>query len=136
METNRPTAQDFDELTSFLGRLYEPGFDPIKQWYGGAADENGYLQWPWPDYEETVIEFVRAAGKGCWTDFDYVSKDVSALVDASEDRIKTADLETAKSILTWCIRGERFCEGHWGVVIGSGIVRRVLERLLELRPES
>jgi hypothetical protein len=36
-------------------------------------------------------------------------------------------------MLTYCVRGERFSEGHWGAMIEQGHVRRLLERLVEIR---
>ena len=35
-------------------------------------------------------------------------------------------------MLTYFVRGERFCDGHWGRLIEGGHVRRILERLAEL----
>ena len=36
-------------------------------------------------------------------------------------------------MLTFCVRGERFCDGHWAAMIEGGQVRRLLERLKEIR---
>ncbi len=52
----------------------------------------------------------------------------------NEDIVKTASLAQVKTMLTYCVRGERFCEGHWAAMIEQGHIRRLLERLLELRP--
>ncbi|OGL43716.1 MAG: hypothetical protein A2161_13445 [Candidatus Schekmanbacteria bacterium RBG_13_48_7] len=42
--------------------------------------------------------------------------------------IDTATIDTIKLILTYCVRGERFCDGHWGAVLESGIIVAVLKR--------
>ena len=38
-----------------------------------------------------------------------------------------------KTMLTYCVRGERFGDGHWAAMIEGGHVRRLLERLTEMR---
>jgi hypothetical protein len=35
-------------------------------------------------------------------------------------------------MITCCVRGERFCDGHCGGLIEDGYIRRLLERLLRL----
>jgi hypothetical protein len=40
-----------------------------------------------------------------------------------------------KTMLTFCLRGERFADGHWGEMIEAGHIRRLLERLLVIRSE-
>ncbi|MFN8413162.1 MAG: DUF6508 domain-containing protein [Anaerolineales bacterium] len=35
-------------------------------------------------------------------------------------------------MLTFCVRGERFSDGHWGAMIEEGYIRRLLERLIEI----
>jgi hypothetical protein len=36
-------------------------------------------------------------------------------------------------MLTYCVRGERFCDGHWENLLRSGRVVALLRRLAELR---
>ena len=38
-------------------------------------------------------------------------------------------------MLTYCVRGERFCDGFWGSAIESGKIRAILERLKEIQQE-
>jgi hypothetical protein len=52
-----------------------------------------------------------------------------------ETRLKTASLHEIKSMLTFCVRGERFSDGHWGEMIEKGYIRRILERLNEIKSE-
>jgi hypothetical protein len=40
-----------------------------------------------------------------------------------------------KTMLTFCVWGERFCDGHWAAMNQGGHVRRLLERLAELRAQ-
>jgi hypothetical protein len=52
-----------------------------------------------------------------------------------EARVRRASLDEIKTMLTYCVRGERFCDGHCGEMIEQGHVRRLLERLEEIRAE-
>jgi hypothetical protein len=38
-------------------------------------------------------------------------------------------------MLTFCVRGERFSDGHWEEMIEKGYIRRILERLNEIKLE-
>ncbi|MBT8050227.1 MAG: hypothetical protein KJN61_07450 [Gammaproteobacteria bacterium] len=50
----------------------------------------------------------------------------------NETAIQKADLNEIKTMLTFCVRGERFCDGHWGAMIENGSVGQILLRLTEL----
>ena len=52
-----------------------------------------------------------------------------------ENLIKAASLPQIKTMLTFCLRGERFSDGHWGAMIEQGYIRRLLERLNEIKTE-
>ena len=80
-------------------------------------------------------KFFRAAGATCWSDPDY-SPAVAGELLRNETAVSNADLDTLKPLLTFCVRGERFCDGHWGAMIEEGHVRRLLERLAQLRAEG
>ncbi|MEI2789718.1 MAG: DUF6508 domain-containing protein [Steroidobacteraceae bacterium] len=51
-------------------------------------------------------------------------------------RVRRASLDEIRTMLTYCVRGERFCDGHWGAQILGAHVRRLLERLVELRAQE
>lgn len=53
-----------------------------------------------------------------------------------ENRIRTASPAEIKSILTFCTRGERFSDGHWGGMIEKGYIRRLLERMEVIKVEQ
>ena len=67
----------------------------------------------------------------CWTDYDYDLKTAEKNLN-DENAINAADLGQIKAMLTYCVRGERFSDGHWGQMIEGGQIRRVLERLEQL----
>lgn len=89
---------------------------------------------PWPEYDPTVKEFFEMAGRECWADYEYASKDAGSTI-VQPAKVATASLHEIKTMLTWCVRGERFSEGHWESVIEDGLLRRVLLRLKELRSQ-
>lgn len=132
MDRSTPNLQQIDELLAFLPRLASGGFAPVRQWRGGDGLADGAITFPWPEYEDVVREFFEVAGQDCWMDFDYVPIEAGRML---EDRalLGQASLEQIKTMLTYCVRGERFCDGHWGAMIEQGHIRRLLERLKEIR---
>jgi hypothetical protein len=130
MTTRLPTSQEIAALVAFLPRLYAEGFTPITRWHGGPGAEGGATTFPYPEYDETVLAFIRAASADCWCDYDYEPQEAGRML-ADADRVGAADLAEIKTMLTYVVRGERFCDGHWGAMIEGGHVRRLLERLTE-----
>ena len=131
--TRQPTARDVEALLAFLPRLYADGFRPVANWSGGEK-EDGALVMPGPDYDGTVREFIDVIRHECWIDYDYDPRVVEKLIE-SEDAIRSATLPQIRAMLTYVLRGERFCDGHWGHMIEGGYVRRILERLSEIEKE-
>ena len=82
-------------------------------------------------YDEVVAEFIRVASKDCWCDYGYHPQEAGRMLE-NESFVKTSSLAQIKTMLTYCVRGERFCDGHWAAMIESGHIRRLLERLAEL----
>ena len=132
MTTRTPTAQEIEALVAFLPRLYAEGFAPVKRWLGGTKREDGAYTMPYPEYDELVDAFVRATSNECWLDYGYRPEAAGRML-MDEDAVKIADLAEIKSMLTYFVRGERFSDGHWGALIEGGQVRRLLQRLAELR---
>ena len=135
MNTKAPTSQEIEELVSFLPRLYAEGFTPVIRWGGGTKDKDGVITMPWPEYNKVVSDFFQVASNECWRDCDYLSNE-AGLVLKNDNVIKTADLDQIKTMLTYCVRGERFCDGHWGAMIEGGYVRQLLKRLSVLKQEN
>jgi hypothetical protein len=86
---------------------------------------------PWPEYDKVVEEFFRAASAEYWTDYEYSPEEAARMLE-DHDVVKNATLSRIKTMITYCVRGERFCDGHWGAMIEDGHIRRLLERLAEL----
>lgn len=130
----QPTLQEIEALTAFLPRLSAEGFSPVKQWNGGRQ-KDGSFTLPYPDYDPVVEEFYRAVSGGGWLNHEYNPEQAyQMLKDASF--IKTATLSQIKTMLTFCVRGERFSDGHWAEMIAQGHIRRLLERLNEIKSEQ
>ena len=132
MKTTRlPTLEEIEELTGFLTRLYAEGFSPIVSWDGGEG-KDGSFSLPYPNYHSTVEEFFHTvAGEG-WLDYEYNPEQAYQMLK-DENAIKTASLAQIKTMLTFCVRGERFSDGHWGEMIEKGYIGRLLERLNEIK---
>jgi hypothetical protein len=129
--TRPPTISEIEELTAFMPKLYAEGFKPVKQWHGGPQEGRMEITMPWPEYDPLVEDFFRTVGKNCWSDYDYIPEE-SGRMAGDPDFIKTSTMAQVKTMLTYCLRGERFSEGHWGVMIDNGTIRNLLEHLKEL----
>ena len=132
-KTPLPTLLQIEKLTAFLPRLYAEGFSPVLYWYGGRQ-KDGAFTLPYPDYDPLVKEFFSAAASECWRDYDYNPEQAYQMLK-DEHFVKTASLSKIKSMLTFCVRGERFSDGHWQEMIEKGYIRRLLERLNEIKAE-
>jgi hypothetical protein len=132
-ETSLPTLQDIDELTAYLPRLYAEGFSPVVRWEGGEKLKDGSITLPYPKYDPLVDEFFQAVSSR-WLDHEYNPEQAYQML-RDERALTTVSLEQIKSMLTFCVRGERFSDGHWGEMIEQGYIRRLLERLNEIKRE-
>ena len=131
MKTIQPTPEDIEELVAFLPRLYAEGFTPITKWGGGIQNQDGVVSMPWAEYDKVVEAFIRVASGGVWSDYDYRPELAGRMLE-NRELIKNADVAQIKTMLTYCVRGERFCSGHWGTMIEGDYIRQLLQRLAEL----
>jgi hypothetical protein len=127
-----PTLEEMGNLTAFLPLLYQEGAAAVVRWRGETKRTDGAVTLPWPDYSAVVKEFFGGGSGKCWTDPDYLSSGAQELLlDAR--KVAGVTLEQVRSMLTFCCRGERFCDGHWAAMLEQGHVCRLLERVAELR---
>ena len=131
MKSRMPTRRDIAKLLSFRSRLSAEGFTPFKRWHGGPAPDGQTIEWPWPEYEDVVNDFFDLASSDCWCDFQY-RPDAAAAMLEDRNLLASADLAQVRTMLTYCARGERFCDGHWGEMITNGHIERLLRRLEEI----
>ena len=133
-ESRLPTLQEIEELTAFLPRLYAEGFSPVVSWGGGEKRKDGSFTLPYPHYDSIVEEFFRLGSNGSWLDYEYNPEQAYQMLK-DENLLKTASLSQIKTMLTFCMRGERFSDGHWAQMIEEGYIRRLLERLNQIKSE-
>jgi hypothetical protein len=131
-KTGLPIRQEIDDLTAYLPRLYAEGFSPVLHWEGGKQKDGTYSL-PYPKYHPVVEEFFGMV-RGRWLDYEYNPENAYRMLK-DENLVRSASLSEIKSMLTFCVRGERFSDGHWGEMIEKGYIRRLLERLNEIRTE-
>ena len=130
-----PGIQQIETLTSYLPRLYAEGFSPIERWDGGEKLKDGSMTLPYPKYDPLVEEFFRHVSGDGWLEYEYDPEHALKMLK-DENRVKAASLEQIKTMLTFCVRGERFSDGHWGEMIEQGYIRRLLERLNEIKSKQ
>ena len=121
MKNVDPTKKDIEGLTSFLTILYDHKIK-IYSYLGSDLFSGGLYK-----YHPQVEKFFEIASRPCWNDYEYTKKDVSKMIEPG--KIEAASLAEIKTTLTYCVRLERFCEGHWIEVIESAVIKRILERL-------
>jgi hypothetical protein len=125
--------KEIETLTSYLPRLYADGFLPIDRWSGGKQ-KDGSITMPYPHYNPLVEEFYRHISSDGWLDYEYIPERAYEMLK-DEGTIGRASLEQIQTMLTFCVRGERFSDGHWGEMIEKGYIRRLLERLNAIKVE-
>ena len=136
MSDARITRQRIDELLRFLPALGNPGPDTEPQWHGlDLKPKDGVITMPYPTYPPAVEEFFALAGQECWCDYQYVVERAGEMV-RDDAVIALATLAQIKTMLTFCVRGERFCDGHWGEMVRTGRIGAILRRLSQLRCEA
>ena len=134
MKAEPITRARVDELLRFLPLFCKPDEELEPKWHGLGAgpDKNGTLHMPYPVYPPIIVEFFRLAAQPCWNDYGYVPEVANKMVQ-SDEVIASASLSEIKTMLTSCVRGERFCDGHWGAMIRQGRIGAILSRLDQLR---
>jgi hypothetical protein len=134
MKDTTITCARIDELLRFLPLFAQPDQRVEPEWHGldGEPAEDGALTMPYPTYPAEVVEFFELAGQPCWSDRGYEPAAAREML-ADDQAIARAGLSDIKTMLTFCVRGERFCDGHWGAVIREGRVGALLRRLQQLR---
>lgn len=132
MRRETVTYELIDELLRFLPMFDDPDRTFIERWGGGERTSDGVITLPYPVYPHEVKEFFRLASQPCWCDDEYEPRLAGRML-ADDRAISTASLDQVRAMLAYCVRGERFCDGHWRAVLESGRVVALLKRLRELR---
>jgi hypothetical protein len=132
MRTEPPTPQEIDQLLQFLPLLEMPGRSYVRAASGDETTLEQASSVPYPEYCEDVLAFFWQAGQPCWSDFEYEPREAWALL--GDDRhIDTCSLNELGTLLTACVRSERFSDGAWLSLLESGRIVAILKRLAVLR---
>jgi hypothetical protein len=130
------TRKRIDELLRFLPQFGIPESGTEPEWRGlDQQATDGVFTMPYPTYPPVIHEFFSLAGQDCWSDVGYDPSAAGELVH-SDEAIASASLAQIKTMLTFCVRGERFCDGHWGAMVQEGRIGAILRRLHQLRGEA
>lgn len=125
-----PTNEQIDRLIACLPLIY--GVNPV------AIDEitvpvgEGEIAQSFPDYDDSIRHFFKMASGEAWNDPAYATKDVPAML-ADSHFIMRATVDDIRTMLTHCVRSERFSPGYRAGVVKSGQLRQILERLVVIR---
>jgi hypothetical protein len=118
-----------DNLLRFLPLFDVPGRAFVVEWKGGG----GHV--PYPKYPEDVLEFFRLAGMPPWADLDYNPGEAARMLE-DDAFIQRATLAEIRTMLTYCVRAERFGDGFWEHVLERGKIVLLLKRLQALRDQT
>ncbi len=127
-----PNLDDVDKLLAFLPKLGGGDIpiyadDPIEN-----DPEDGVLRMYSRRYSEDVKGLLEASRAPAWRDADYIQKNADEVL-SDPKRIAEASLQDIKTLLTFCVRAERFSEGYWGARVRGGEIAAILNRLATLR---
>ncbi len=120
-----PTRADAERLIAWLPVLYASDFR-----IDLPREERSSPEGWWPEYTPEVEAFYAELARVEWVDYCYNPPVVGELL--TPERIAIATLPELRSMLTYCMRMERFWEGLWRVAIEDGIIRCLLERMTVL----
>ena len=130
-----PTLAQIDELLRFLPLFDVPNRDFVESWSGEEKTESGAITTPYLVYPEDVEQFYQLAGQPCWSDYGYEPGKAGQMLE-DEAIVQRATLAEVKTMLTYCVRGERFSDGHWAAMLESGRIVALLKRLSALQEET
>ena len=132
MSSKIPSQANIEKLLIYLPLFERPGRSFVKNWIGGEKTAAGEFTIPYPDYEEDVKAFFKEASQAVWTDAKYASATASKMLEDAQ-AVGNATIEEARTMLTYCVRGERFCAGHWASVLEAGHIVALLRRLQQIK---
>lgn len=120
-----PTLTDIDALLAFM-----PGFRERERRFV-RTEPSAANSWSYR-YDPDVYAFFGVASAECWMDHDYDPERATMLLKDPR-AIAGADLLTLRTLMTACVRGEKFCDGWWASILQDGTLLAVLERLEAIR---
>ncbi|MGY6587564.1 MAG: DUF6508 domain-containing protein [Wenzhouxiangella sp.] len=129
MRPASPSLEQIERLLTFRAAVSTNAGKGVKD----RAEQNADADTPSVFHYPAMFEaFFSEASAECWSDSQYDPWVVGPQLE-QDGFIESADLEQIRSLLTYCVRGERFCDGFWAKMIDEGYIERILARLAELR---
>ena len=108
---------------------------PEQEWSEGSS-KDGNITPPFCCYSNELARFLKAFyAHDVLGDKDYSGTLKRYGIEDEESGVKAisaANTELLLAILTFCVRGDRFCEGLLDSAIQEGIIVGILKRLCEL----
>lgn len=129
----QPTLNDIFRLVTCGQRILRSGDCANPRWHWMQEQADGSLSWPWPGYPALMQEFVQEASRNCWSDPSYEPNDTARMINDAEF-VATASLQHLRTMVTYFVRGEKFCDGHWAGMFRDGHVGALIKRMRELLP--
>lgn len=133
MPQHEISMEDIEALLEFLPLFETPG-RRFAKWGDVERNADGSISMPFPIYDEDVEEFFRRIGQHGWIDCDYKPDEAARMIEDA-DFIERASLEQIRTMLTLCVRGERFCDGHRESLLAGGQIIALLRRLKTIREQ-
>ena len=132
MNSRPPDTEKMDAILAYIPIFSAPGFNPVMKWNGGRNSSTNVFHVAWPTYDPSVTTFFDIVSKDYWRDDAYDVETTLRMISDPE-RIGRANLDEIRTMLTFCVRGERFCDGHWKTMLNKGFILQLLTRLRDLR---
>lgn len=126
------TRAKIEELLRFLPRFDQPGREFVKEWRGGPRPGAEAFHVPYPVYHEDVTAFFGLLARDGWSDYGYDPAQAVAMLE-KHAFVGMASLEEVRTMLTYCLRAERFGDGAWEALLESGRIIALLHRLDALK---
>ena len=117
MVESKISQNDIAQLLAFLPLFDILQHELVLQWQDGH-----------PIYSKDVERFFKLVSQLRCFDSNYTDKQARKFLNQI-DSIQTLSLNEIGSMLTYCARSERFCDGHWNSLLQSGKVVKILKRL-------
>lgn len=125
--------EDVDALLESLPLFERPG-RTFAKWDEVVTNADGggsRIRLPFPSYDADMEQFFRLVGER-WMDRWYEPVEARRML-ADAEFVKGASIKQVKSMLTYCARGEKFCDGHREWLLKSGQIVALLRRLEVIR---
>jgi hypothetical protein len=124
-----------EKLCSYIPYFETANKDSVCKWCGGEKLEENHFAMAYPEYDQTLREFIHDVYETNLISFDYLEVIHERGVigrDQMINAIDAADFDLLKALLTGYVRQERFCDGLWASAVEDKVFLKILKRLRHL----